>query len=63
MDRETSLLIFAVALVMTVAAMLGDRARRRSPLAGHALVPWHALLFVGLTGMIFMGVHLLSAPG
>ncbi|TRW18173.1 hypothetical protein [Glacieibacterium frigidum] len=60
MDRETSLLIFAVALVLTVSAMLGDRARRRAPLAAHALVPWHALLFVGLTGMIFMGVHLLA---
>lgn len=60
MDRETSLLIFAVALVLTVAAIIGDRARTRAPLARHALMPWHAMLFAGLTGMIFMGVHLLS---
>jgi len=59
-DRETTLLIFAVSLVLTVAAIIGDRARRHAPLAAHALMPWHALLFVGLTGMIFMGVHLLS---
>ena len=60
MDRDTSLFIFALAVLATVAALLGDRARRRSPLAGHAFVPWHALLFVGLTGMIFMAVHLLA---
>ena len=60
MDRDSSLVVFAFAVLATVAATLGDRARRRAPLAGHALMPWHALLFLGLTGMIFMGVHLLA---
>lgn len=63
MDRETSLLIFVVALALTIAAVIGDRARSRAPLARHALMPWHALLFVGLTGCIFMGVHLLALAG
>lgn len=60
MDRDTSLIVLGCAAVLTFAALLGDRARRRTPLAGHALVPWHALLFVGLTGMVFMGIHLLT---
>jgi hypothetical protein len=60
MDRDTSLVILALALLATVAAILGDRARQRAPLAGHALMPWHALLFIGLTATIFMTIHLIA---
>lgn len=61
MDRDTSLVILAVAVVVAATGWLGDRARRRSPLARHALLPWHALLFVGLTGVLFMGIHLVGS--
>jgi hypothetical protein len=60
MDRDTSLVVLAVAVVVTVAALLGDRARRKAPLAAHALIPWHALMFAGLTFALVMLVHLLS---
>jgi len=60
MDRDTSIVILVLAVITTMVAMLGDRARQRAPLARHALMPWHALLFVGLTATLFMGVHLLA---
>ena len=60
MDRETTLIVLVVAVVATLAGLLGDRARRRAPLAGHALLPWHGLIFVGLTACVFMAVHLLA---
>ena len=59
MDRSTSLIVLAVAVALTGAALLGDRARRRAPLGTLALVPWHGLAFAGLTGVLFMAVHLL----
>ena len=60
MDRDTSLVVLASAVVVTIVALLGDRARRKSPLAGHALIPWHALMFTGMTFILVMGIHLLS---
>ena len=60
MDRDTSLVVLAVAVVATIVALIGDRARARSPLAKHALIPWHALMFTGMTFILVMGIHLLS---
>ena len=59
MDTETSLVVLAAALALLGTGLLGDRARRRAPLGRAALPPWHALIFVGITGTIFMAVHLL----
>ena len=61
MDRDTSLVVLGVSLAAAVAGWFGDRARRRAPLARHALVPWHALLFAGLTGTMFMAIHLIAS--
>ena len=63
MDRSTSLVVLAVSAALALAGIIGDRARRRTPLARIALPPWHALIFVGLTGVLFMAVHLLGANG
>lgn len=46
--------------MLTIAASLGDRARRRAPLAWHAYVPWHAAMFAGVAAALFAAVHLAS---
>lgn len=52
--------LLAGGIIAAVVAVLGDRARRRSPLAWHAYMPWNALVFVGLAGALFAVVHLLT---
>jgi hypothetical protein len=47
-------------LSLVVIASLGDAARRRRPLAWHAYVPWHGLLFAGMTMVVLLTVHLAS---
>ncbi len=61
MDRDTTLILLAAAIAVFAAGWTGERARTRSPLAAHALLPWRALLFVGLTGALFAAIHLVSA--
>ncbi len=63
LDRETTITLFAVAVVLMLLARWGDARRRRAPHGGLALLPWHALMFVSLVGMLFLGVHLLSFMG
>lgn len=55
-----TIVLLASGMVLTIAASLGDRARRRAPLAWHAYVPWHAALFGGVAAALFAAVHLYS---
>jgi hypothetical protein len=60
MDSQTTFWLMVAGLVVTIAASLGDIARRRSPLAWHAYLPWHALIFAGGTAVLLASVHLVS---
>lgn len=51
-------LLFGAGILLVVLASLGDRARRRAPLAWHAYVPWHAAIFTGAVAALFAAVHL-----
>jgi hypothetical protein len=59
-DSQTTIILLAGGLSLVVVASLGDAARRRSPLAWHAYVPWHALLFGGMTAVVLLAAHLLA---
>ncbi len=61
MDRDTTLILLAAGIGIFAAGWLGERARARAPLAAHALLPWRALLFIGLTATLFAAIHLVSA--
>jgi hypothetical protein len=63
LDRDTTLALFAVAALLALLARWGDARRRRDPHGRLALLPWHALMFVSLVGLLFLGVHLLSFFG
>gem|GEM_PF-3474813 len=43
--------------MLTLLAAWGDHERRRQPDAPLALLPWHGLLFIGVTVMLFMAAH------
>ncbi|WP_439533688.1 hypothetical protein [Polymorphobacter sp.] len=60
MDRETTIALLVVSLLLVVAGLAGDVARRRAPLAWHALMPWNAGIFIGLTMVVLLSAHLLS---
>lgn len=60
MDSQTTIWLLAAGLVVTLAASLGDLARRRAPLAWHAYLPWHALIFAGGTAVLLAAVHLVT---
>ena len=47
-------------IALIIAASLGDRARRRTPLAWHAHLPWHALIFLGAAAALFAAVHAMT---
>lgn len=47
-------------LALAGVASLGDFARRRAPLAWHAHLPWHAVIFTGAALMLFAAVHLVT---
>ncbi len=50
--------LLVAGLLLSAAAVWGDKARRRAPLAWHAYVPWNALVFLGITAALFSAVHL-----
>ncbi len=60
MTFQTTILLLVAGVVLAVAASLGDRARRRAPLAWHAHLPWHAAIFAGAAAVFFAAVHLLT---
>jgi len=60
MDSQNTIALLAAGILLIVAASLGDLARRRAPLAWHAYIPWHALLFVGMTMVLLLAAHLFT---
>ena len=52
--------LLATGVIVAVAAMLGERAGARRPLAWYAYVPWNAITFVALASALFGVVHLLT---
>ena len=58
MESQTTILWLGAGCLLALAASLGDRARRRAPLAWHAYLPWHGLLFLGFVMALFAAVHL-----
>lgn len=60
MSQETTITLLVAALLLSAAGWLGDHARRRAPLAWHALLPWNAATFIGLTLTILLIAHLLA---
>lgn len=60
MDSQNTIALLVAGILLIVAASLGDLARRRAPLAWHAYIPWHALLFVGMTMVLLLAVHLFT---
>lgn len=60
MSQETTIALLIASLLLSATGWLGDAARRRAPLAWHALLPWNAATFIGLTLSILLAVHLLA---
>jgi hypothetical protein len=60
MELDATLWLVAGGLGLAAAAILGDRARRRAPLAWHAHLPWNALAFAGLALALFGLVHVVG---
>jgi hypothetical protein len=60
MDSQTTILLFGTAVALIALASLGDAARRRNPLAWHAHLPWHGLMFAGTTLAVLLAAHLLT---
>jgi hypothetical protein len=58
MDSQNTIALLAGGILLTLAASLGDLARRRAPLAWHAYIPWHAMIFAGMAAALFASVHL-----
>ncbi len=58
MDSQNTIVLLAVGILLTIVASLGDLARRRTPLAWHAYIPWHAMIFAGMAASLFGAVHL-----
>ena len=60
MDSQTTIILLAAGIVLTLVAVVGDVVRRRAPLAWHAYLPWHAMTFLGIAMALFAAVHLYS---
>ncbi|OYU16497.1 MAG: hypothetical protein CFE37_00400 [Alphaproteobacteria bacterium PA4] len=60
MDTAPTLALLATGLSLVLLAIVGDRARRRAPLAWHAHLPWNALAFLGVAALLLGAVHLLT---
>lgn len=60
MSLSTTFLLFFAGVACVIAGSVGDRLRRRSPLAWHAHLPWNGLSFVGATAALVAAVHLVN---
>jgi hypothetical protein len=58
MDLQNTIALLVGGILFTIVASLGDHARRRTPLAWHAYIPWHAMIFGGMAAVLFGAVHL-----
>ena len=58
MDSQNTIALLVGGIVLATVASLGDQARRRAPLAWHAYIPWHAMIFGGIAAALFGAVHL-----
>ena len=58
MDLTATLWLLGAGFAVSLAALAGDWLRRRAPLAWHAHLPWNAVIFVGLAGVLFGAAHL-----
>jgi putative Ca2+/H+ antiporter (TMEM165/GDT1 family) len=63
MDSQTTIMLLGTGILLVIVASLGDRARRRAPLAWYAYVPWHGLIFAGTAAALFAAVHLYGLAG
>ncbi|MBC7506536.1 MAG: hypothetical protein H7267_12570 [Sandarakinorhabdus sp.] len=60
MDMTATGWLLGIGALLSIAALAGDWARRRAPLAWHAHLPWNAMVFAGLVTILFGIVHLLG---
>lgn len=60
MAFQMTISLLVAGIVLTLAASLGERARRRAPLAWHAHLPWNAVIFAGAAAVLFAAVHLFT---
>jgi hypothetical protein len=60
MDLDTTFWLLGAGFAVFLAALVGDRARRRAPLAWHAHLPWDGAIFAGAAVMLFGAVHLIG---
>jgi hypothetical protein len=60
MDMQSTLWLLGFGLLLAALGVGGDLARRRSPLAWHAHLPWNGAIFIGLATALFALVHWLG---
>jgi len=60
MNLETTVMLLVGSFLLAGVGVAGDWGRRRAPLAWHALLPWNAAVFIGLTLALLSAVHLIS---
>ena len=61
MDEDLTWALFAASLALGALSLW--QSWRPRPFARPALIPWAGLLFVALTGLLTLGIHLLSLNG
>ncbi len=60
METHITLYWLVGGVLLASVASLGDRLRRHRPLAWHAHLPWHAVIFTGAGMALFAAVHLFT---
>ncbi|WP_353198301.1 hypothetical protein [Sandarakinorhabdus sp.] len=60
MDAETTWMMLAAGLAMTVIGAIGGVLRDRAPLAWHAHLPWNGLAFGGVGCALVAAAHLFT---
>jgi len=59
-DTQLTWAALIVGVILAVAGSFGDAARKRSPFAWHAYLPWHGASFLGVAMALFALIHLAS---
>lgn len=60
MSYTETLLLLGGAILLALAGVVGEKARRRAPLAWYSHIPWNGAVFIGLALILFAAVHLSS---